>query len=282
MAGELDGTVALITGASSGIGEAAAQALAARGAAVAVVARRRDRLEALVGEIKDHNGSALVIQADVTQQEQAEAATRRTVEEFGRLDILVNNAGVMLLGPVVDAPTDEWDQMISVNMRGLLYMAHAALPHLLMAADGPPRQVADLVNVGSVAGRHARAGAAVYNLTKFGVGAFSEALRQEVTRQHVRVSVIEPGVVATELTTHMRPEVRQQAMKTVRGSRALAGGGYRQRHHVHRDPSPPRVHQRAAGPSHRAGGLTSNPSYPFGQHRPPLRTILDRLRILSL
>jgi NADP-dependent 3-hydroxy acid dehydrogenase YdfG len=221
MAGELDGTVALVTGASSGIGEATARALAARGATVALVARRRDRLETLAAEIKEQDGSALIIPADVTQQEQAEAAVQRTVEEFGRLDILVNNAGVMLLGPVMDAPTEEWDRMVSVNVLGLLYVAHAAAPHLLKAADSPPRRVADLVNVGSVAGRRARAGAAIYNLTKFGVGAFSEALRQEVTRRHVRVSVIEPGLVDTELATHMRAEVRQQSMRRFEGVEPL-------------------------------------------------------------
>ena len=221
MAGELDRTVALVTGASSGIGEATARALGARGAAVAVVARRKDRLERLVAEIKEQNRVALMIQADVTQQEQAEAATRRTVEEFGRLDILVNNAGVMLLGPVMDAPTEEWDRMVALNVRGLLYMTHAALPHLLTAEGGPPRGVADLVNVGSVAGRQARAGSAVYNLTKFGVGAFSEALRQEVTRRHVRVSVIEPGRVDTELTNYLRAEVRPQVMQRFEGVEPL-------------------------------------------------------------
>jgi len=207
---DLDGTVALVTGASSGIGAAAARSLAARGAAVALVARRADRLEELGGEIADAGGTALPIEADVSQQEQATAAVGRAVEELGRLDVLVNNAGVMLLGPVADAPVEEWERMIHVNLLGLLYTAHAALPHLLKAAESEPRRVADLVNISSVAGRQARKGSGVYNATKHGVGAFSEALRQEVTGRHVRVSLVEPGAVDTELQSHNRPEIEQQ------------------------------------------------------------------------
>ncbi|MBX3284097.1 MAG: SDR family NAD(P)-dependent oxidoreductase, partial [Actinobacteria bacterium] len=121
--------------------------------------------------------------------------------------VVVNNAGVMLNGPVEDAPLDEWERMVDLNLKGLLYVARAALPHLLRAAADPAtRGVADLVNVSSVAGRVARAGSGVYNLTKHGVGAFSEALRQEVTQRHVRVALVEPGAVATELVGHMRPE----------------------------------------------------------------------------
>jgi NADP-dependent 3-hydroxy acid dehydrogenase YdfG len=205
-----DGTVALVTGASSGIGEATARMLAERGAAVAIVARRADRLEALGAEIESAGGRALVIEADVTEREQAEAAVRRSVEELGRLDVLVNNAGVMLLGPIVDAPVEEWETMVQVNLLGLLYTAHAALPHLLEAAAGEPRQVADMVNISSVAGRVARSGSGVYNATKHGVGAFSESLRQEVTGRQVRISLIEPGAVATELVEHNRPEIRDQ------------------------------------------------------------------------
>src|SRR6202011_1209830 len=125
----------------------------------------------------------------------------------GRLDTLINNAGVMLLGPIVGAPVEEWRRMIELNVLGLLYCTHAALPHLLKAAETDPRQVADVVNVSSVAGRVARQGSGVYNASKFGVVAFSESLRQEVTRRHVRVSVIEPGAVMTELASHNRPEI---------------------------------------------------------------------------
>jgi NADP-dependent 3-hydroxy acid dehydrogenase YdfG len=209
---DLQGSVALVTGASSGIGEAAARKLAEQGAAVAIAARRTDRLEALGGEIADAGGTALPIAADVTQQEQAEAAVAHTVAELGRLDVLVNNAGVMLLGPILDAPVEEWERMVEVNLLGLMYTAKAAIPHLLEAAEGE-RGVADMVNVSSVAGRQVRRGSGVYNATKHGVGAFSESLRQEVTRRHVRVSLVEPGAVATELQGHNRPEVKEAIEK---------------------------------------------------------------------
>ena len=222
MAERLDGTVALVTGASSGIGEATAHALAAQGAAVAVAARREERLEQLAKDITRTGGHALVLEADVTDKSQAQAAVARTVAALGRLDILVNNAGVMLLGPVENAPLDEWEQMVRLNVLGLLYTTHAALPHLLQAAERAPRQVADLVNISSDAGRVARTGEGVYNLTKFGVVAFSESLRQEVTKRHVRVSVVEPGAVATELASHVREEVRQQVIQPFSGIEWLA------------------------------------------------------------
>ena len=209
MADSLEGTVALVTGASSGIGQASAATLAAQGAAVALVARRTDRLEELASSIRADGGTALTITADVTDQQQAEQAVATAVAELGRLDTVVNNAGLMLLGPVVDAPVEEWERMVDLNIKGLLYVAHAALPHLLSAAESNPRRVADLVNISSVAGRVPRNGAAVYNATKHAVGAFSEALRQEVTRRHLRVSLVEPGAVATELGSHNRPEIQE-------------------------------------------------------------------------
>jgi NADP-dependent 3-hydroxy acid dehydrogenase YdfG len=209
----LTGTVSLVTGASSGIGEATATALAAQGSAVALVARRKDRLESLAGEIRAAGGTALVLEADVTDREQAEAAVQQAVDELGRLDILINNAGVMLLGPIVDAPVEEWDRMVQLNVLGLLYCANAALPHLLSAADDELRGCADLVNISSVAGRQVRLGSGVYNATKHAVGAFSESLRQEVTRRHVRVSLVEPGAVSTELAGHNRPEVLEGLAK---------------------------------------------------------------------
>jgi NADP-dependent 3-hydroxy acid dehydrogenase YdfG len=213
----LDDTVALVTGASSGIGAATAEQLAAEGAVVALAARRGDRLGDLAERVRAAGGRALVIECDVTDEQQVRAAVQRTVAEFGRLDVVVANAGVMLLGPVVDAPTDEWTRMVHLNVLGLMYTAHAALPHLLAAAEQAPRRVADLVLISSVAGRVARNGSGVYNATKHAVGAFGEALRQEVTERHVRVSLIEPGAVETELAGHNRPEVQE-------GIRARFGG----------------------------------------------------------
>ncbi|MFY9890471.1 MAG: SDR family NAD(P)-dependent oxidoreductase [Streptosporangiaceae bacterium] len=207
MASALDGTVALVTGASSGIGAATATTLAERGAAVALAARRKDRLEELAAAIRAGGGTALVLESDVTQEQQATEAVERTVAELGRLDTLVNNAGVMLLGPIAGAPLSEWQRMVELNVLGLLYCAHAATPHLLRAAADGPRQVADMVNISSVAGRHARPGNGVYSLTKFGVGAFSESLRQELAGRYVRVSLVEPGATATELAGHNRPDI---------------------------------------------------------------------------
>jgi NADP-dependent 3-hydroxy acid dehydrogenase YdfG len=152
----LEGTVALVTGASSGIGAATAVALAAQGAAVALVARRKDRLEAVAADVRARGGTALVLERDVTDEAQAADAVAEAVGELGRLDTLINNAGVMLLGPIENAPLQEWEQMIKVNELGVLYVSHAALPHLLEAAQTAPRQVADVVNISSVAGRVGR------------------------------------------------------------------------------------------------------------------------------
>ena len=212
MTERLDGTVALVTGASSGIGAATARELARHGAAVAIAARRKERLDALASEIEAAGGTALAVECDVTDEEQARALVATTVAELGRLDTVVNNAGQMLLGPIEDAPTEEWTRMIDLNLKGVLYVAHAALPQLLEAAEQQPRRVADLVNISSVAGRVAGRNAGVYNLTKFGVGAFSESLRQEVTERHVRVSLVEPGAVATELADHIRDGLREQVV----------------------------------------------------------------------
>jgi NADP-dependent 3-hydroxy acid dehydrogenase YdfG len=206
----LDGTVALITGASSGIGAATAESLAGLGAAVVLAARRTDRIEELAAKIGSGGGTALAVTADVTSEAQARGIVQRTVAEFGRLDTLVNNAGTMLLGPAVGAPIEEWQRMVQLNLLGLMYCTHAALPHLLTAAADSPRQVADLVNVSSVAGRFPRNGSSGYNATKFGVTGFSEAIRQEVTKRHVRVSVLEPGAVETELVSHNRPEIKER------------------------------------------------------------------------
>ena len=208
--------MALVTGASSGIGAATARALAEQGAAVGVLARRRDRLEQLAGEL-----GGTVIEADITDPAQAAAGVEQLVGELGRLDIVVNNAGLMLTGPVLDAPDGEWDRMIDINVNGVLHVTRAALPHLIRAAADSPRGVADLVNISSTAGRVARPGTAVYNLTKFGVNAFSEALRQEIGPRRVRVGVVEPGTVNTELSSHVRAEVRQQIERQTSGLELL-------------------------------------------------------------
>lgn len=202
----LDNTVALVTGASSGIGAATAKALAALGAKVALVARRADRLDELANTIRADGGEVIAVPADLSRSEEAAAAVERSVAEFGRLDTVVNAAGVMLLGPIEGAPIEEWERMIDINLRGALYLTHAALPHLLTAA-AEARGAADIVMISSVAGRQSRTNMGVYNLTKHGLGAFSESLRQEVSGRHVRVSLVEPGPVATELFSHIRPEV---------------------------------------------------------------------------
>ena len=194
MTSKLTGTVALVTGASSGIG-----------AAVALVTRRKDRLDDLAADIEIAGGTALVVAAHITDRTEAQSAVAQTVAQLGRLDILVNNAGLMLLGPVVGADPEEWDRMIAVNNQGLLYPTHAALPHLLQAAEDSPRRVAD---ISSIAGRVAGRDYGVYNPTKFGVNGFTEALRQEITKRHVRVGVLEPGAVATELGSHNSERVQ--------------------------------------------------------------------------
>jgi len=193
------GQRALVTGASSGIGEQTAATLAELGADVGVAARRTDRLDALVDRISADGGKALAVAADVTDEAQANSAVAAAVDRFGRLDTVVANAGVMLLGPIEGADTTEWRRMIELNTLGALYTAHAALPHLLAAAEQEPRRVADLVITSSVAGRTVRLGSGVYNASKHAVGAFAEALRQEVTQRHVRVSLIEPGNYGTEI-----------------------------------------------------------------------------------
>ncbi|PWI19392.1 oxidoreductase [Streptomyces sp. Act143] len=221
MTARLHGTVALVTGASSGIGAATASALAAEGAAVALLGRRRDRLEDLAGKVRAEGGTALVVEADITDQQRAAAAVERVVAELGRLDTVVNNAGSMGVGPVADSPLEEWERMVDINVRGLLYVTHAAVPHLLRAAEDSPRKVADLVNISSTAGRVARPGTAVYNMTKFGVNGFTEALRQEVMQKRVRVSVVEPGTVETELSSHLRDGVREAVERQVQGLELL-------------------------------------------------------------
>jgi NADP-dependent 3-hydroxy acid dehydrogenase YdfG len=192
----LQDKVALVTGASSGIGEATAEALAQAGASVVLAARRTDRLADLAARLTDKGAKVLTVALDVTDERACQESVRRTVDEFGGLDILINNAGVMLLGQINGADTTDWKRMISTNLLGSMFMVHSALPHLIERGGA-------VVQVSSVAGRVARAGSGGYNASKFGIGAFTESLRQEVTTQGVRVILIEPGVVDTELREHI-------------------------------------------------------------------------------
>lgn len=192
----LDGKVALVTGASSGIGEATAEALAGAGASVVVAARRVDRIKELADRLADRGARVLPLELDVTDESACIAAVDRIVSELGGLDVLVNNAGLMLLGRIEKADTSEWKRMVDTNVLGLMYLTHAALPHLLERRGA-------VVQMSSAAGRVTRAGAAVYHATKFAVGAFSDSLRQEVAERGVRVVVVEPGAVDTELRHHI-------------------------------------------------------------------------------
>jgi NADP-dependent 3-hydroxy acid dehydrogenase YdfG len=209
MTATLANTTALVTGASSGIGAATAKALAERGAAVALLARRADRLQGLKRDIESAGGTALVVTADVTDAGQVSAAVQSMVAELGRLDTVVNNAGLMRMGPAEEASVQDWDDMVTVNVQGVLYVTRAALPHLIEAAADSPRGVADLVTISSTGGWVARPGTAVYSLTKFGVNAFSEGIRQELLGKRVRVGIVSPGTVDTEIFTHLPAPSRE-------------------------------------------------------------------------
>jgi NADP-dependent 3-hydroxy acid dehydrogenase YdfG len=212
----LAGKVALVTGASSGIGEATAVALAEAGAAVAIGARREDRLDALAARLRDGGAAVLQLELDVIDEQACADAVGRTREELGGLDVLVNNAGVMLLGTIVGAGTEDWRRMINTNVLGVMYMTHAAIEGMVEQGSG------DIVNMSSVAGRVARKGAGVYNASKWAVNAFSESLRQEVTGRGVRVSLVEPGAVTTELTDHItQPEAKAAAETMYTSMQAL-------------------------------------------------------------
>ena len=212
----LQGKVALVTGASSGIGEATAVALADAGAAVAVGARRRDRLDALAAKLRDGGATVLQLDLDVTDEQQCRAAVARTRDELGGLDVLVNNAGVMLLGTIVGADTEDWRRMLQTNVLGVMYMTHAAIEGMVAQGSG------DVVNMSSVAGRQARVGAGVYNASKWAVNAFSESLHQEVTEKGVRIGLVEPGAVATELTDHItQPDAKAASVQMYTSMRAL-------------------------------------------------------------
>jgi clavulanate-9-aldehyde reducatase len=211
MAGHLSGRTALVTGASSGIGRAIALALAGAGAHVVIGARRHDRLTALATQIEELGSRAVPLGLDVTDEAACRRAVQRTVDELGGLDILVNNAGLMLLGQVEDADTEDWRQMLATNVLGLMYMTHAALPHLLERRGA-------IVQISSSSGRVARPGSAVYSASKFAVNAFSESLRQEVTARGVRLIVLEPGVVDTELRDHITDPAAKERMTAAAAS----------------------------------------------------------------
>ena len=217
MAEKLRGKVALITGASSGIGEATAVALAGEGAQVALAARRVDRLQSLARRIADNGGQALLIIADVSDEAQVREMVQRVYDSWQRLDILVNNAGVALVGPVERANPDDWRRMVNINLLGLMYATHAVIPIMKEQGEGGA-----IVNMSSVAGRTARAGFAAYNATKWGVNGFSEALRQEVNRYNIRVTIIEPGFVETRFAEHIPdPETKKEIKERIASIRLL-------------------------------------------------------------
>jgi NADP-dependent 3-hydroxy acid dehydrogenase YdfG len=203
----LRGKVALVTGASSGIGAATATTLAREGVRVVLAARRKDLLDKLAERIRQDGGEAVPVELDVTDEDSCRQAVQRTVAEFGGLDVLVNCAGLMLLGRVENADTSEWVRMINTNVLGLMFMTHAALPHLLESRGA-------VVQMSSAAGRTARVNTSVYNASKFAVGAFSDALRQEVGDCGVRVIVMEPGSTNTELRHRMSDQAAKAAVES--------------------------------------------------------------------
>jgi NADP-dependent 3-hydroxy acid dehydrogenase YdfG len=214
----LDGKVAIVTGAGRGIGASIARTFADAGANVVLAARTKEQLDEVAVDVRGFGREALVIPADVNENDVLEDIVARTVAELGRIDILVNNAGVMLLGNIEGADTGEWREMLDINVLAVMLACHEVLP--IMKAQGGGH----IVNISSVAGRQVKAGYSGYNASKWAVGAFSEALRQEVTRQHIRVTVIEPGVVATELRQHITdPEVRKAQQEAERSITALQG-----------------------------------------------------------
>ena len=202
----LEGRVALVTGASSGIGAATAVSLAAAGARVAVAARRSDRLSELVERVRHRAGEAIAVAADVADRVSAQRMVAQTVERFGRLDIVVNNAGLMILAPFTDGDPDDWRRMVDVNLIGLINVTHAAIPHLRRSGRG------DIVNISSVAGRFAFATGAVYTATKFAVVGFSDTLRRELVGDKIRVTLLEPGAVQTELVEHVTDEASRKRL----------------------------------------------------------------------
>jgi len=216
--GKLEGLAAIITGGDSGIGRAVALAFAREGADVAIVHLPEEQSDAdeTLELVRQAGRTALSLPGDLQEESFCEQVVRRTVEELGGLDVLVNNAGVMLLGTIVGADPEDWRRMMDTNVLGLMYMTHAAIDGMVEQGSG------DVVNISSVAGRQARKGAGVYNASKWAVNAFSESLRQEVTTKGVRISLVEPGAVATELTDHItQPEAKAASQQMYTSMRAL-------------------------------------------------------------
>ena len=205
MTDNITGKTAVITGASSGMGAAAARHLGAKGANVVLGARRTDRIEALVAEITDAGGKAIAVATDVTKRDDLQRLVAAAVETYGRIDVLINNAGVMPLSPLERVKVDEWDQMIDVNLKGVVYGVAAALPHMIAQKSG------HIINVSSVAGHKLFGGSAVYSATKFAVRAMSEGLRQEMAPHNIRTTIISPGAVKTELLDHISETDVQKA-----------------------------------------------------------------------
>ncbi|SEN88601.1 NADP-dependent 3-hydroxy acid dehydrogenase YdfG [Loktanella fryxellensis] len=205
MTDNITGKVVVITGASSGMGEAAARHLAALGASVVLGARRGDRLQELADDIAQAGGKATAVATDVTDQAQIKALVDTAVATYGRIDVLINNAGIMPLSPLERLRVDEWDRMIDVNLKGVLYGIAAALPHMTAQKSG------HIINLASVAGHTLFEGSAVYSATKFGVRAISEGLRQELKAYNIRSTVVSPGAVKTELLDHISEKDMQKA-----------------------------------------------------------------------
>ena len=189
----IKGKVVVITGASSGLGEASARLLSSQGARVVLGARRVDRLQALAGEMGRQGGEALALATDVTDRAQVQRLVDRAVDAFGRIDVMINNAGLMPHSPIVRLKVDDWDRMVDVNLKGVLYGIAAALPTMQRQMSG------HFINVSSVAGHKVSVNGAVYSATKHAVRALSEGLRQEIKDWNIRTTIISPGAVATEL-----------------------------------------------------------------------------------
>ncbi len=212
----IEGKVIVITGASSGMGEAAAKHLAQLGAAVVLGARRTDRIEKLANEIEESGGKALAIATDVTKRDQVKKLVDSAVEKFGRVDVILNNAGIMPLSPMDRLNVDEWDQMVDVNIKGVLNGIAAVLPHMKNQKSG------HIINTSSVAGHKIFNGSAVYSATKFAVRALSEGLRMEVKHYNIRTTIVCPGAVKTELLDHITEADVQQANKEYVGAVGLS------------------------------------------------------------